>query len=103
MISILGLLFASLFAIFLARRVLRAMIGGRATRTVDRGRTCRCGYDLSRLELPRCPECGLVAHFDATADQMGLTDDELARIGEAQRRRRAAEAGLTPPPDDKRR
>ena len=53
-------------------------------------RTCDCGYDLSRLDRARCPECGRVRFFDATPEDLGLSDAELRRLTEAQRRREEA-------------
>lgn len=49
-----------------------------------------CGYDLSRLELPRCPECGALLGFRVPLDRLGLTDSEV-REGFARRRRERAE------------
>ena len=51
---------------------------------------CPCGYPLQGLALARCPECGRVIGFDATAEELGLSDRELKRAIEV-RKRRAAE------------
>jgi hypothetical protein len=51
---------------------------------------CPCGYPLQGLALARCPECGRVIGFDATAEELGLSDEELKRAIEV-RNRRAAE------------
>ncbi len=51
-----------------------------------------CGYDLSHLELPRCPECGALRGFRVPLDQLGLTEAEVRAGFERQRKRRAAES-----------
>jgi hypothetical protein len=43
---------------------------------VDR---CKCGYLLENLSIARCPECGRVFGFDATAEELGLTSEQLQR------------------------
>ena len=48
---------------------------------------CRCGYPLEHLSLPRCPECGRVTGFDATPEELGLTDDHLRRVRQVRQRR----------------
>ncbi len=40
-------------------------------------RCARCGYDLSRLEYPRCPECGALRGFKVPVEDLGLTDEEV--------------------------
>ena len=50
-------------------------------------RVCRCGYDLANLDIARCPECGRVDGFDATAADIGLTEEELRRVAEVRRQR----------------
>ena len=49
---------------------------------------CKCGYVLENLAVARCPECGRVFGFDATAEQLGLTDDQLHRVQAARQRRK---------------
>lgn len=51
---------------------------------------CRCGYSLRELDVARCPECGRVIGFDATADELGLTTEHLRRA----KTKRAERAGL---------
>ena len=50
--------------------------------------TCRCGYPLGRLDRARCPECGRVTHFDATPEELGLTEEQLEQIARRQKTRR---------------
>jgi ribosomal protein L37E len=38
----------------------------------------RCGYDLSHLDLPRCPECGALIGFGKSAEELGIESHELA-------------------------
>jgi len=38
---------------------------------------CVCGYSQRGLHVPRCPECGRVSGFDATPEELGLTDEQL--------------------------
>jgi hypothetical protein len=40
---------------------------------------CACGYLLEGLKALRCPECGRVIGFDATAEDLGLSREELER------------------------
>lgn len=37
----------------------------------------RCGYDLTNLCLPRCPECGALTGFRRSASELGIGDNEL--------------------------
>ena len=38
---------------------------------------CKCGYLLSGLEIPRCPECGRLAGFTKTGDELGISEEEM--------------------------
>jgi hypothetical protein len=58
---------------------------------------CKCGYALEQLSLARCPECGRVIGFDATAEQLGLTQEELQRAQAARLRRKAGDDNPTRP------
>jgi hypothetical protein len=49
---------------------------------------CSCGYPLTDLDRVRCPECGRVFGFDATAEQLGLSDEQLRRAAEVRAQRR---------------
>jgi hypothetical protein len=71
-------------------RVLRLRIRG--PRKVQESPTpkCSCGYDLTGLEIPRCPECGRAIGFDKSFEELGLTQDELARIGHVWQERQQA-------------
>ena len=52
---------------------------------------CRCGYLMEQLDTVRCPECGRVSGFDATAEELELTDEQL-RLAKAKRDARIAES-----------
>jgi hypothetical protein len=65
----------ALVALFFLRRSVRREIRGQTEST----QICRCGYTLANLTVPRCPECGRVVGFDATAEQLGLSREELER------------------------
>src|SRR5687767_2545953 len=70
------------------RQVVKAVRGRRPKpASADR---CRCGYELSNLELIRCPECGKVFGFSATPEELGLSEEELRRAAEARERRAKA-------------
>ena len=62
------------------------------------GERCKCGYPLDHLLVPRCPECGRVIHFDATPEQLGLTDEHLRQAQAARERRKQADAQQSPIP-----
>lgn len=81
-------LFAFVVAVMVLRRIGRIILvaGKRPADPLERMK-CPCGYDLSRLDRARCPECGRVRFFDATPEELGLTDDELKLMTEAQQRR----------------
>jgi hypothetical protein len=49
---------------------------------------CKCGYSIENLSIARCPECGRVFDFDATAEELGLTDEQLRRAQTARMRRK---------------
>jgi hypothetical protein len=79
------------FALRLARRCVTRWLGRMAERTaaIQAGVVCVCGYDLAATDMARCPECGRVTHFFQTAEELGLTANELQRLSEAKRRRQA--------------
>jgi hypothetical protein len=67
-----------LVALYFLRRSVRRLI--RPTHEFKKSSNlCRCGYALTNLTVPRCPECGRVLGFDATAEELGLTRQELER------------------------
>ena len=41
---------------------------------------CRCGYDLTGVAIPRCPECGRAIGFDKTFEELGLTETEVFQL-----------------------
>jgi hypothetical protein len=69
---------------WLIRKVFRPAIERREAAAANR---CSCGYELAKLDRIRCPECGKVFGFDSTAEELGLSDDELRRATEARERR----------------
>lgn len=56
---------------------------------------CPCGYPLKNLQAARCPECGRVAHFDVTAEELGLTTEQLERAQAAKLRRNSLDSTET--------
>ena len=50
---------------------------------------CKCGYTLDNLSAARCPECGRVFGFDVTAEELGLSNEQLERAQVARTRRKA--------------
>jgi hypothetical protein len=82
---------AGLIVLWIGARIcVRLFSRRRQRRPVDPDR-CKCGYTLENLLVPRCPECGRVIHFDATAEELGLTNEELERAQAARLRRRESE------------
>jgi len=69
-VGLLGLVIvvsALVFALRAARR--RSLRRKRASPQ----RVCdRCGYDLSQNTIPRCPECGAMAGFQKSAEELGI-------------------------------
>jgi hypothetical protein len=57
---------------------------------LDDAERCRCGYNLRDLTMARCPECGRVVGFDATAEELTLTKEELERAATVREQRRKA-------------
>ncbi|MCO6439447.1 MAG: hypothetical protein J5J06_20350 [Phycisphaerae bacterium] len=43
----------------------------------DSMRCLKCGYDLRGAPVPRCPECGCLYGFTKTAEELGLSPEEL--------------------------
>lgn len=84
--SLVGL-FLLVLGMFVLRRVARAFFAVRGATPAPKPSTCVCGYPLIELDRPRCPECGRVASFNATAEELGLSDEELQKIAAAQKRR----------------
>lgn len=44
-----------------------------------------CGYVISGLELPRCPECGALRGFKVPLDQLGISEEELRELHASKR------------------
>ena len=65
---------------------IRGQVMRRSKRMVEIEK-CRCGYPLQGLDLARCPECGRVIHFDATPEDLGLTEEQLRRVQEKRNER----------------
>ena len=84
--------FALVALMMVLRRVARVFFAlrGKKEDAFERAK-CACGYDLSRLDRARCPECGRVRNFDATPEELGLSDEELKRLSEVQQRREREE------------
>ncbi|HVT91149.1 MAG TPA: hypothetical protein VHD56_20010 [Tepidisphaeraceae bacterium] len=80
-----------LCGLILARRSVKFWINRLQSRMEDKqmSRRCYCGYLLEGLDMARCPECGRVRNFDATAEELGLTQEELARAQQRQQEREA--------------
>jgi hypothetical protein len=53
-------------------------------------RCARCDYDLTGLDLPRCPECGTLRGFDVPLTDLGLNEQEIRDGTRRRRRERAA-------------
>jgi hypothetical protein len=87
--AVLPLLALAVLAIA-ARQSVRFFL--RRRRTPPLVERCKCGYALEQLSIARCPECGRVIGFDATAEQLGLTKEELQRAQAARLRRKAVAA-----------
>ena len=79
--------FLTLLAAFVGRRLLKRW----EKRSEERAKIprCTCGYPLAGLTLARCPECGRVLGFNATAEELGLGEKELRRVIEMRERRKA--------------
>jgi hypothetical protein len=83
------LIVASFLLLWVMYRGLR-WAGQRWARKLDmKARTdyCPCGYPLKGLNVARCPECGRVIGFDASPEELGLTDEQLRRVQEVRRAR----------------
>lgn len=75
--------------IFLVLQVCRHWMYG--AKSKSQAPLCPCGYPLEGLDLARCPECGRVIGFNATAEDLGLTQEQLERA----QRKRAERAAAT--------
>lgn len=65
-------------AILAALSERRRLRSDRDTRVAEL--TCRhCGYPMTGLPLPQCPECGCAFGFDKTFRELGVMPDELRR------------------------
>lgn len=60
-----------LCAILVAIRMFRRR-SAKAPRLASEHSCSRCGYDLSHSALPRCPECGALAGFGKSAQELNI-------------------------------
>jgi hypothetical protein len=49
-----------------------------------------CGYNLTGIEIPRCPECSRAWGFDMASEQIGIREDDVRSY--VRQRRREADA-----------
>ena len=69
------------------------------TRLAETYPRCRqCGYNLTGLEIPRCPECGSAVGFDRTFEELGVSEDEVRRHVENRGRDTPPARNTTPTP-----
>jgi hypothetical protein len=80
LLSIFVVLFLGLIAYARTRRTA-------AAKQLSPGPRCACGYAMRGWDQARCPECGRVIGFDASAKELGLTEEELKRAAERRRQR----------------
>ena len=82
-------IFAVLLGISIVRSIRRSIILRRRQQNPEPNAVprCACGYELAGLDIARCPECGRVAGFDVTADELRLTDEQLRRAAQKRRER----------------
>lgn len=66
--------FLVLMVASLVRRVYRLR---KALRAQPDLRRCRCGYALTGLDIPRCPECGRAIGFDCTFEDLGIAEKDV--------------------------
>ena len=48
---------------------------------------CPCGQKLANRSTTRCLKCGRLIGFNATAEELGLSQEELKRVQAAQAKR----------------
>ena len=88
-VFLLILLLALMVLAWVTRQVVKIIRRRRPKLVINR---CSCGYELTKLELIRCPECGKVFGFNATPEELGLSEEELRRTAEARERHTKAKA-----------
>jgi hypothetical protein len=81
-------LFLSIFVVLFLGLIAYARTRRKAAaKQLSPGPRCACGYEMRGWDQARCPECGRVIGFDASAKDLGLTEDELKRAAERRRER----------------
>lgn len=85
------LLLLALVVMIRLGRIARRLMAARRT-TEELSLRCECGYLQAGLPIPRCPECGRVVGFDATAQELGLTLEQLQRVQATMQQRKAKRA-----------
>ena len=63
-----------LLALVVAVRLFRSK-AAKARRSANELTCSRCGYDLSRIRVPRCPECGALAGFGRSAEELNINGE----------------------------
>jgi hypothetical protein len=79
--------FLILIGVLLAWRARMRRWMWRGTKQDDADR-CPCGYNLRGLTILRCPKCGRVIGFNATAEELTLSKEELERAAAVREQRR---------------
>ena len=89
-----------LAVIFLGQLALRLYrwrcVQSEGRHTNDTVKCARCGYSLTELEIPRCPECGALRGFTKPLSALGLAEEEIREGFARQKARREQQ----PAPDE---
>lgn len=80
-IAVAASLVLALASWWLVRRAMRSYRNRvrRRWQDLNRARCLRCGYDLTSLNVPRCPECGALRGFTRSAAELGIDERDLRR------------------------
>ncbi len=74
--------------LFLVILMLVSLVKSRRSRVLikdrmDTPRLCdHCGYNLTNLVVPRCPDCGKAIGFDKSFEELGIDEAEVIRHAE---------------------